>query len=328
MPDFTGELIIKYLDNSITETEEKQLLEWLQASEENREMFLTCKKIYSLGKIRHYSNRIQLESALEKVTKQTENIRKNKSRQIYIRISKYAAILVFILVIPSLLWFVFRTKPQQYQTIEISENEPVKSIVLPDGSKVWINNNSSFAYPESFSQNKREVSLEGEAFFQVKTDSLHPFIVKTNGMQVRVYGTTFNINTRGQRNLIETTLVSGKVGIGDTEGNTLATLSPGQLASFDQVKRKVRLTEVNTDLYTSWHKGLFIFDKASLTDITRKIEEVYNVRVTVNTTKPLNNKANFVFRKNQPVDTVLEMLKFVLPVDYKKYNDQIYINLK
>jgi ferric-dicitrate binding protein FerR (iron transport regulator) len=257
-----------------------------------------------------------------------ENSSRSKVKELYARVSKYAAILIILLAIPSVLWLVTRDNPAHYQTIELTENDPVRSVLLPDGSKIWINNNSTFSYPEAFNSKERIVTLEGEAFFQVRTDSLHPFIVKTNGMQVKVYGTVFNLNTRSKQNIAETTLVSGSVGIEDAEGENVAMLIPGQMASFDKTNKSLNLTQVNTDLYTSWHKGLFIFDKATLTDIATKIEEVYGVRVTVNTNKTVNYKANFVFRKTQPVDTVLEMLKFVLPIDYKKYNDQIYINLK
>lgn len=326
MPEFTGELIIKYLDNSLSEQEEQKLLIWLKESDENREIFLTCKKIHSLGKIRHYSQPIPLEIALQKFNSRVESSRRARIRERSIQLTKYAAILVFLLVIPTVLWYVFRENKVNYHTIEIAENDPVKSVLLPDGSKIWINQNSSLTYPQTFDKNERVISLEGEAFFQVKTDSLHPFIVKTNGMHVKVYGTVFNVNTRNQGS-IETTLVSGSIGIADSKGKSIAMLVPGQMASFNKESQSLKLAHVNTDLYTSWHKGLYIFDKATLADIAKKIEEVYGIHITINTTKPVS-KANFVFRKTQPVDTVLEMLKFVLPIDYKKYNDQVYINLK
>jgi transmembrane sensor len=328
MSEFTNELIIKYLENNLLEGDEKVLLNWIQASETNREFFLTCKKIYALGKIRHYSDPLLMNQALQTFNQRTKSIQKLQKREVLVRFSKYAALLFLILAIPALIWFAIHEKHVQLVTVTMDSVEPVKMILLPDSSKVWINNESSFTYPVSFGEKNRKVTLDGEAFFEVKTDSLRPFIVTTTAMQIKVYGTTFNVNTNTSDSTVLTTLVKGLVAIGDLEGNNIAMLSPGQLASFHKHDKKIGLRQVNTDLYTSWRKGLLVFDKASLKEITSKIEAVYNVNITINTRNQVQNKINFVFRKSQSLDTVMEMLKFVAPLRYKKYDDQVYINLK
>jgi ferric-dicitrate binding protein FerR (iron transport regulator) len=328
MSEFTHDLIIKYLENTLPEDDEQVLLDWIKASETNLEFFLTCKKIHALGKIRNYSEPLLISKALQTFNQRTKSFQKRQKRKVLVRFSKYAAILFFTLAIPALIWFAIHEKPIQLTTVTVDRVEPVKMILLPDGSKVWINNESSFTYPISFSQRNRKVTLDGEAFFEVKTDSLRPFIVTVNDMQVKVFGTSFNVNTNTSDSTILTTLVTGHVAISDLEGNNLTMLSPGQLASFHQRDKRIGLRQVNTDLYTSWRKGLLVFDKASLTEITDKIETVYNVNITINTQNQVQNKINFVFRKSQSIDTVMEMLKFVAPISYKKYDDQVYINLK
>lgn len=328
MAEFEGELIIKYLDNNISEAEEQILLDWIKSSDENREIFLTCKKIYALGKIHFYSNSNQLNTALESFHNRTNAFKITRTRQLIKSISKYAAVFAFLIAISAGLFYIFKTKPAKYTTLLVEKNDPVRTITLADGTKVWVNSLTSFSYPEEFKGKERVVTLNGEAFFEVKTDLLRPFIVKTNGMQVRVHGTTFNINTNNTDGTIKTTLVSGSVAISDNKGADLVTLVPGQLAVFNKTNKEISLNNVNTDLYTSWHKGLYIFYKSGLEDIVTKIEEVYQINITINYTKPIQNKINFVFRKTQPFDTVMEMLKFVIPIEYKKYNEQVYINLK
>ena len=328
MSNINSELIIKYLDNSISESDEAVLLEWLKASEENRDIFLTCKKIFALGKVKHYSDHLHLNLALQSVNDRIHSGQRIKRLEFVYKVSKYAAVFLLILAIPAFLWFISREKPVEFATASVDSIEPVKTLILPDGSKVWINNRSSVTYPLSFTKKEREITLDGEAYFEVKTDSMHPFIVKTYNMQVRVYGTSFNVNTHTEDNSVKTTLVSGHIGIRDAAGHNLAMVSPGQMASFNIKNKKIELYQVNTDLYTRWRKGFEVFDKASLTEITSKIEELYNVNIIINTSNPVQNKINFVFQRSQPLDTVLDMLKFVIPINYKIYNDQVYINLK
>jgi transmembrane sensor len=328
MANFNEELIIKYLENTFSDEEELLLIEWLKESEENRNIFLTCKKIYNLRNIKHYSNPAHLENALHNFDLRTQSLMKQQHAGLILRYTRYAAILFLILALPVLFWFIVREKPVQYATVTMDSYEPVKTVILPDGTKVWVNNESTLTYPLKFNKAERPVTLAGEAYFEVRTDSLHPFIVKTNDIQVRVYGTSFDVNTNTSDNTAITTLVSGRVSIRDAGGNNVAMLTPGQLASFNYQTRKVDLHQVNTDVYTLWRKGLIVFDKASLNDITAKIEQFYNVNITVNAKNPLQNKINFVFYKSQPLDTVMEMLKFVVPINFKKYNDQVYINVR
>jgi hypothetical protein len=102
MSEFTNELIIKYLENNLLEGDEKVLLNWIQASETNREFFLTCKKIYALGKIRHYSDPLLMNQALQTFNQRTKSTQKLQKRELMVRFSKYAALLFLILAIPAL----------------------------------------------------------------------------------------------------------------------------------------------------------------------------------------------------------------------------------
>lgn len=325
MTGFNEELIVKYLDHSISESEEVILLEWIKSSEENLEVFMACKKIYTYRKIRNFSSPVVLDQALQKFNNLTKAHQNKQKSDLLLRISKYAAILIFAVAFPYLIWLAVHNPKVKYEAIVVNSSEPVRQIMLPDGTKVWINNESTFTYPQTFGKKNREVTIIGEAFFEVKTDSLHPFIVKTGTMQVKVYGTSFNVNSNTRDSTVQTTLVTGKISINDINGNNITMLSPGHLASFNTGDRKVEIKKVNTEIYTLWRKGLIVFDKASLREITDKISDLYNVHVTINSQSKLENRINFVFRKTQPLNTVMEMLEFVAPIKYKIYDKEIYI---
>lgn len=328
MSEFNEEIIVRYFDNSLSTEEEEILFEWLKSSEENRSIFLQYKKMYAVGKIRYYSSPLVLENALNTFTRRTETMQKQKTRKVRIQMLKYAAMLMLLFSVSYLTWRIAIPPEIKYNTVIVDQGDDVKELTLPDGSRVWLNNGSTFTYPENFSTSARTVTLSGEAYFKVKTDSTRPFIVKTSSMQVKVFGTSFNVNTINNDNTIKTTLESGRVTINDRKGKLLTNMLPGQMASYNVTGGKVEILNVNTDLYTLWRKGLIVLDKASLNDIAEKIESIYNVNITINSQQKLPNKINFVFRKTQNLDTVMRMLEYVVPIKHKKYDNQIFINYK
>lgn len=326
MAEFNENLIIRYFENNITPEEEELLLDWLKLSEENSIVFLTFKKIYTLKKIKYYADPVVQENALARFNQSTQLIKKEQRRNHILKYTKYAAIFILLLSLPFAFWLTNKEVPIELTTIKVGLSDSVKTILLPDGTKVWVNNGSTFSYPIAFAKNERNVIIEGEAYFDVKTDSLHPFYVQAGSVKVRVYGTSFNVNTN--HNTIETTLVKGKVSVQNRKGKELVRLLPGQKAEYKETTNEIKVKPVNTDLYTAWHNGLVKFDKATLPEIAKKIEELYKVRIIINSKKPINNKINFVFRRSESLEMVLEMLKFVAPIQYKKYNDQVYVNLR
>jgi transmembrane sensor len=328
MLEFSESLIIKYLDNNCSEEEERQLLEWLKDSEENAVAFLTIKKIYNLRKVKHYSNEQLLNSAFLKFEERMDSAPKRQKHFSVVAYTKYAAVFLVAVLASVLFWFYFQESSVELKTITVGAHDPVRIAILPDGSKVWVNKESSLTYPVSFSNKERNVSLVGQAYFEVMHDARHPFLVKSEAISVRVLGTSFDVNTKTSDNSIETTLVNGKVSIEDKIGKEMLQLSPGQLARYDLRTKAITVDKVNTDLYTSWRNGLIIFRKATLSEITKKIENFYHVKITINSKKPIYNRYNFVFRQTQSLDTVMQMLKFVAPITYKKYDKQVYINIK
>ncbi len=151
---------------------------------------------------------------------------------------------------------------------------------LEDGTKVWVNSETRLRYPTQFADNKRVVLLEGEAYFEVSKDKTRPFIVKTQGVDVRVLGTHFNISSYADEDAVRTTLVEGSVSVMDNKNpdeNLL--LSPGHQAVFSKKSGDLKNKKVNVDLYASWKDGKFVFQESSLTDIMNRVSRWYDVKV-------------------------------------------------
>jgi ferric-dicitrate binding protein FerR (iron transport regulator) len=212
-------------------------------------------------------------------------------------------------------------------TESVALKDDIKEISLADGTKVWLNRGSSICYPSNFKNIGRTLYLDGEAYLDVKKDPSHPFIVKTQTIQVKVLGTSFNINTRHEDNVIQTTLVEGSIVIFDKNGVKITALNPGQMASVNTDSKMVNIKKVDPKYYTSWRTGEVYFENAGIHEIISKIEEVYKIRIQLDThlaQKVMNQrKYNFVFNRNQPVDSVFEMLNFIAPCKFiKKDNKQ------
>jgi hypothetical protein len=158
-------------------------------------------------------------------------------------------------------------------------------LMLPDGTKVYLNAGSRLVYPENFNGKTREVFLVGEAFFDVKHDRSHPFIVQVSDLRVKVLGTRFNISAYPSDNIIETVLAEGKVKLEQNNAGLFdksTELVPNQLASFNRISKETSVKLVDTDNYILWTKGILKFESTDLNRIVKRHERYYNIRFQFN----------------------------------------------
>ena len=154
-------------------------------------------------------------------------------------------------------------------------------VLLPDGTKVFLNAGSRLVYPENFTGKTREVFLVGEAFFVVSHDQRHPFIVQVSDLRVKVLGTRFNVSAYPTDNVIETVLAEGKVQMERNNAGLFdraTELVPNQLASFDRTTRETSIRTVDPENYTLWTAGILKFESTDLNRITKRLERFYNIR--------------------------------------------------
>ncbi len=151
-------------------------------------------------------------------------------------------------------------------------------LVLEDGTTVWLNAATTFKFPSHFTGKKREVYLDGEAFFNVAKDKEHPFIVKSGKHKVKVLGTRFNVCAYTEDNHITTTLKSGKVNI-LSEDNILASLEPNQQSVYNKNTHKTVVSDIVVSDIIAWLSGYWYFNGNKIEDIMKKLARWYNVEV-------------------------------------------------
>lgn len=163
-----------------------------------------------------------------------------------------------------------------YNTLKIPRGGEY-TLILGDGTIVYLNSETVLKYPVQFVGNERKVELSGEAYFEVRHDEAHPFIVKTAHSEVKVLGTSFNLRSYPDEKQVAATLVSGKVDFIADNRQTVA-LSPGEQAVMNE-DGKVSKKEVETYLYTAWKDGDFVFHKQRLEEVMRVVARWYDVEV-------------------------------------------------
>lgn len=153
-------------------------------------------------------------------------------------------------------------------------------LILSDGTKVWLNADSRIKYPVSFGKGKREVSLHGEGYFEVSRDTSRPFIVSTDKIDVKVLGTTFDINTYEDEGKSFVVLVEGLVEVSAGRGESRI-ITPGDMAEVNMhgVHAGIQVSKCDVGHYTAWKDGNFSFRNASLTEILKRVSRYYDVTI-------------------------------------------------
>jgi len=200
-------------------------------------------------------------------------------------------------------------------------------LMLPDSSRVWLNAGSVFRYPKKFIGKTRTVELlEGRAFFDVKHQTQHPFIVKTKNLNITVLGTSFDVRSYRKEGTTQVRVVTGKVGITVPNGihrQAIMLLPKQQIILSNQTNQLVTGIAQETKV-SEWTKNNFVFEQEKLADVFKLLEKEYHTQINVENKKLLNERITIKLN-NQHLDTILETLSFTKHFKYQMANDSTVI---
>ena len=190
-------------------------------------------------------------------------------------------------------------------------------LTLSDGTRVFLNAASELKYPVEFVGGKRVVDLDGEAYFEVCKDSLRPFIVRVNGAEVTVLGTSFNVNTYGDDGQIYTTLVNGSVRILSEKNGQEEVLTPGMQGVMNIQTGQLTVREVDVESYVAWREGRFVFRTMTLDLIMRQLQRWYDFEVFYQNPELKEYEFRGVIKRDMDLDKVLSVIKATTNVDFE-----------
>lgn len=222
-----------------------------------------------------------------------------------------------------------KSVPLVYNQLLIGRGEEY-TLVLSDGTKVWLNSETKLKYPTQFANNIREVELDGEACFKVTKNAKAPFIVKTKQMNVEVLGTSFNVSAYEEEETIKTTLVEGSVKINPQMGMAHQTiLKPNDQAIFSKSNNDLAVRVVNAKLYTSWTEGVFAFNEESLEEIMNKLARWYNIKVFYQDNEVRKSQFSGKLPRFDNCNELLEMIEKTTDVKFTiKENQSVVVSIK
>jgi transmembrane sensor len=326
----TKDLYTKFLNNQCTTEELKLIIQWINSEVsdeeskqwglENWRSFREDDLTYEDKKFRELFDKIQ-----NRIDKKAVKERKPKS--VFMTWMTRAAAILFI---PLLTFFLYTVSKKEIATDEYAQLNidtvevisPIGSrtvLQLSDGTKVHLNYGSKLKYPHTFTGDTREVTLTGEGYFDVAHNPEKPFVVNAGKLIVKALGTAFNILSYSDDNVIETTLVEGKVVLEKKlpkgQNMTLGTLVPGQHVNYNAQTGNMNSTKGNIEKYIAWKNGKMVFDDTPITEVAKQLKRKYNVDIELeDDIKEYNYTVTLL---DEPLMQILELMTIATPVDYK-----------
>jgi transmembrane sensor len=305
-----------FLKGNISVIEEKLLLDWIKQSPENKEKFLYLQK-YIGDELKTHPDKnstLHWEQLLRRIMpEKTDESRVSLTSKRIFRLGIPIAASFLIGFSITTLFFLNRSK---FVKMAVTEQRIVTpygartQFMLPDSSMVWLNSGSELLFPSQF-VGKRPVILKGEAYFEVKK-SKTPFVVSTIYGEIEVKGTSFDVKAYTD-DVFETTLVNGNVHI-LTENKEEVDLKPGYQAVYSE--KSIKVNPIDTHLFTSWIEGKLIFKEENLTNLIKKLERWYNVKIVLENDARLNEISYTGTIEMETFSEVLNLLCVTAPVGY------------
>ena len=304
-------LITRYLNGILKDTEKKDLTKWICESKKNKKLFFEKKDLWDTC----LKPSVDVKEQLLQFYKKQSLRQKKTNRSLWISTIAVAAILV-----TGLFWGILFPHISSYQKQAESFYVPAGSksqITLSDGTKITLNAESHIKLCDNFSEKNRNLYLNGEAYFEVKSDKRHPFFVKTENIKIKVTGTKFNVCSYSEDKTTSVFLNKGHVCISSNNSKNFD-LTPGEKFIFDRNTKGNYIKNADEETETAWLKGNFILNEISFPDLIRKLERSYNVKLNY-TSKQFNAmKYTGKFRNQETIWQVLNALKLTTPIEYER----------
>jgi transmembrane sensor len=358
-------LIVSYLTGSIDKNGLTELIRWINTNEENRRYFNSLKDAWILSSSSAPNSAGSIEESwIEFKNRISSADKKSKTGRMLIRYFRTAATWLAFFAMGSVLTYLFTGRPTSMSSNPVSIVVPrgaKSNITLPDGSNVWLNAGTTLTYNQDYGQKERRLYLAGEAYFDVARDRLHPFYVQTSAIVIKALGTRFNVKAYPDEKTISATLEEGKIDIsltGKTGNNKSVTLKPNEKIVYykeeqesetitenidDKARQDVRtekkrsvkfedaniITNVQTNLYTSWKDSRWIIESEPLSTFAPLLERRYNLQIVFCDQELKQYKFTGII-ENETVDQIFNAMRLTAPLDYKINKDtvKLTINIK
>lgn len=229
-----------------------------------------------------------------------------------------------VLIISLSLFFKWPAIQERFNQAELTAMrvppDQKKQITLGDGSHVWINAGTELKYPQVFNGKTREVYLQGEAYFDIKHDSAHPFIVHTGTLFTTVLGTAFNISAGINSSSVVVTVTRGKVSVSDGD-KVLGVITPNQQITYNMISHQHMQRVVNAGVVIAWQQGDLHFDDITFEEAARELQERFKVKISFENDKVKNCRFSGTALSGKNLDEILRVICAFNQATYEHHTD-------
>nr|WP_294898183.1 FecR family protein [uncultured Pedobacter sp.] len=288
-------IIDKYLSGNANEQEREFIDAWYQKQEIEGEQPNNVND----------GLRIKL---FEKISQETfsRTITSKKNNILFLRLSKIAASL-FLVGAMAFYFYIKHAKKAEYSFVS-TQRGGIKKVVLADSSVVWLNISTEIKYGNKFNQKKREVWLNGEAYFEIKHNQTKPFIIHTNNLTTSVLGTAFNINSYNINKEVVVTVTRGKVGLTALDNSSSTFLTANQKGVYTVGVQTIEKSRADAANAIAWINGGFDFKEMKFSEIAERLERRFGVGISFSTEKLKRCPLTASFRKDASLEEILTIL--------------------
>ena len=315
------ESLIRYIAGDATAEEKSSMAEWLDANPENMREFLAFRKLYDITLWQQENTDVQ-------ITNPSGSKKQYKFRTLAFDALKVAAIVAVAFIGARYLLPSDTTiEPIAMQTIHVPAGQRAE-LTLTDGTKVWLNAKTTFIFPNHFSANSRNVTLDGEGYFDVTSNKKQPFIVKTNHLSVKALGTTFNVQSYPSSDFTIATLEEGSVKVDiEKKFSPASILKPNEQLAYSHKTHQISINTVDAAKLSTWKEGYLLFRGAKFEEVVATLERKYNVQINYDAEK-FNKQSYYVrFNPNETLEDALSVLSQITgKFKFSVHKSIVYIN--
>ena len=319
------EVLVAFLKGELDAAQAEAVEAWYDRSAANRRMLGQVYYILYVSDRINDAAGIDVERSLRQFKRRMHAGRRISLRRIAVRAAAAAAVAVILLA--GGVTTVSLSKRLAQPLTVITHLGERSQVVLPDGTKVWLNSSSSVEYVAPFFSRQRRVKMEGEAYFEVEHDRRAPFVVSTNGLDVEVLGTRFNIRNDDNEHRVTTVLLEGAVkAYASGREQASVRLHPAQQLVFDTRTHAMRLTDCpSAERSINWIDGRFCFEHDTFGEIVAELKRYYNVDIRFMDTRLRDMRFSGNFRVEDGIYHIMSVLQLTYKFTYKVVGNDIEI---
>ena len=323
-----------YDDDLKLTAEEKNKIaeELLSEPDEKNQLLRTVEEIDLYFELKKYPAEEALEKVQNKIQKKSQR-KLTRFRKLFSNpLMRYAAAVLVAVLLSVAGYEIVSNKAESTKMLEISSaDQVVKSFKLPDGTLVSLNSDTQLKYPKRFGKESREVTIEGEAFFEVKPNKNKPFIIHAGNAQIKVLGTSFNVSAYPRARLVEVIVETGKVQVSNklnvTEQTDELILDPGDKGTLVYSSNALLKTTNQDPNFMAWKTHNLIFRATSLNEVISNLEKVYKVNIRLADPK-LNGLLLTAHFNDYPLDFILKVIETTFQMETQKIDGQYILKAK